>query len=100
MSFNPYDFIIHFPGAQRYVRIMFRHALFKASKGVLSTFQYLEMVDYSGTVNLTREIEVIGDLEYVDGCPYCNPQQFMPWFYLPPLTSFKYLATGYGRICG
>lgn len=65
------------------------HALSKAPKGVLSTFKSLETVDYGGTVRLTGEIEAIGDLEYVDGYPYCDPQQSMPWFYLPSLTSLS-----------
>lgn len=78
-----------FVWVQGYVGIMLRHVLSKAPKGVLSTFKSLEMVDYGGTVRLTGEIEAIKDLEYVDGYPYCDPQQFMPWFYFPSLTSLS-----------
>lgn len=73
---------------------MLRHALSKTPKGVLSTFKFLEMVDYGGTVRLTGEIEAIKDLEYVDGYPYCDPQQFMPWSYLPSLTSLSFWLWG------
>ena len=77
-----YSFILSgFPG------LMLKHALFSDSECMLSNFDSLVTVDYGSNVRIAEYMKEISDIDYVDGYPPCDPDQFMAWFYLPSVKS-------------
>ncbi|KAE8423636.1 hypothetical protein BDV36DRAFT_290309 [Aspergillus pseudocaelatus] len=63
--------------------VMLKQALLFPN-GVLSTFQYLETVDYGANVPIAENEDMYSN-EYPDSYPPYNPDQFMAWFCLPSL---------------
>lgn len=77
-----YSFVLSgFPG------LILKHGLFSDSECVLSNFDSLVTVDYGSNVRIAEYMKEISDLDYVDGYPPCDPDQFMAWFHLPSVIS-------------
>ncbi|KAJ5159317.1 uncharacterized protein N7500_008968 [Penicillium coprophilum] len=71
-----------FPG------LMIRHALLSAPKNTLSRFSKLAIVEYGLNVPGPRLFNETR-WNFIDPFPFCNPDQFAGWFYLPSLESLE-----------
>ncbi|KAJ5721978.1 hypothetical protein N7488_000013 [Penicillium malachiteum] len=69
-----------FPG------LMLWHALSSSSSSFFK-FKSLKDVDYGGNIRRDKLSDGPDVIDDEPGYPYCNPQRFPPWFYLPSLRS-------------